>query len=456
MMYNSQPRSHFTEMYSSGSDWPIQYEKPDRIREFQNKKLRAMIDKMYRYQPYCRRTFQENNIDPSSIKTVEDLEKVPLSKKEDLLKDPMDFVLRTPEYKPAFWLMTSGTTENPGIVYLTPYDLDILVETSFRERLVHGTSSKDVVLVTFPSTVHLSFWKGLFGAFAIGCLPVLPGGLGTEKALSLCKVFKVTEMWSVPSYILHFINIAKENGIRLPDLNRVILTGEKISEDMYEKVKKGMDELDAKVSVKGSYGATEMRCAYNECSPFSGYHTYPDFQIVEIVDPKTGKQMEPGESGAIAITDLDGGGSVLLRYLPGDIAKRGITYGKCESCGRTVPRILGPIERLQDYSTKINLINIKGTTVNLNIITDLLSSTEGIEEYFIEIYKNPTDLSDELVVYLAIEKDVERDKIFQLVTKRIKTETEITPKVVFSDLLTLVEKIGGGNKAKRVVDLRDK
>ena len=78
-----------------------------------------------------------------------------------------------------------------------------------------------------------------------------------------------------------------------------------------------------------TYASTELRLAYGECVTKDlvsmGYHTYPDWEVIEIVDPKTGEVVGEGEAGEVVYSALDWRGSCLLRYRTGEMAKGGLT-----------------------------------------------------------------------------------------------------------------------------------
>ena len=68
-------------------------------------------------------------------------------------------------------------------------------------------------------------------------------------------------------------------------------------------------------------------------------HTYPDLDVVQVVDPESGEPATGG-AGELVLTSLGMRGSALLRWRTGDIVSR-VDSAPCPSCGRTVPRVLG-------------------------------------------------------------------------------------------------------------------
>src|SRR3989338_2927863 len=138
------------------------------------------------------------------------------------------------------------------------------------------------------------------------------------------------------------------------------------------------------------------------CHESTGYHTYPDMEIFEIVNPETGEPVKEGESGEIVYTCLDGRASCVLRFRTRDYAVGGMGSEPCPNCGPTPPRISSNITR-QSNIKEFNLSKIKGTLVNLNTFSEILASDPEIEEWQIEIRKKDNDPFQmvELAIYLS-------------------------------------------------------
>src|SRR5665647_3341503 len=57
----------------------------DEIREMQDSALHAFItERVYPFHPHYRRLFDESGTDPASVKSVDDLQKLPFTYKEDI------------------------------------------------------------------------------------------------------------------------------------------------------------------------------------------------------------------------------------------------------------------------------------------------------------------------------------------------------------------------------------
>jgi phenylacetate-coenzyme A ligase PaaK-like adenylate-forming protein len=276
---------------------------------------------------------------------------------------------------------------------------------------------------------------------------------------------KPSVILGVPSYVYHVLREAKERGCQMGFIKKVVLGAARLGEGFKERLAGLLSEMGAdNTSVFGTYGFTEARCAWAECPTgidvSSGYHLYPDKEIFEIVDPKTGEVKGEEEDGELVYTSIDARGSVVLRYRTGDFVKGGITYDPCPYCRRRVARISSDITRLSDVKD-LKLSKIKGSLVNLNNFTSILAEIKEIDEWQIELRKKNNDPFevDQVVVYLCPAPQCDRAKVEEEIKKKMLLATEVTPNEIhFVTLQEMVDRLEleVANKAKRIIDTRPK
>jgi phenylacetate-CoA ligase len=92
------------------------------------------------------------------------------------------------------------------------------------------------------------------------------------------------------------------------------------------------------------WGMTELGLANAiECIEQDGFHlNNPDF-LVEIIDPKTGKQLPPGEEGELVVTTLRRKCMPLIRYRTRDITT--LIDEPC-TCGACLDQRISDIKRM--------------------------------------------------------------------------------------------------------------
>lgn len=473
------------------SNWhKLQYLKLGKIKLLQNKLLRNLIKYQIPYHPYYRELFKKNKIKFDGIKTIDDLKKLPFTSKEDIAptkenpKKFLDFVLQPNEklirqyaplnkkikiilnkdsayheYKPVHIHFTTGRSALSIPVLYTQHDSAKLEESGRRMFDILAASRQDIIINAFPYAPHLAFWQAFYAAKAANLLSLNTGGgkiMGTERIINSIQSMKATILVGMPGYLYHLIRAAKDEKADFSSLSLVVFGGERIPEGLRGKIKDYLKSIGSKnPRVLSTYAFTEGKAAWLECKEGCGYHLYPDFEFIEVVD-KNGEAVNEGEKGEIVYTSLGWRGTVFLRYKTGDITK-GIYYEKCPHCQRTLPRIDASIERKSEYK-EFQLAKIKGSFVNLNAFFPIMMSHKDVEEWQIEIKKKNNDPYevDELVVYVAPKKNANFEKLRQDLRNKIIGETEISPEIVKIGLKELLIRLGMETelKEKRIVDIR--
>ena len=475
---------------------------PTDIRRMQEKKLRNYIrHQLYPFSPFYRKLFDERGIDPYSIKSYEDLQKLPLTRKEDIVPTEEDperykkFILQPTEeevrrsypkgrligmalksffgsdvkgaiheeYNPVLLIATSGTTGNNVPFFYTRYDIE-LFSASYRALAeMVGVRDSWRALNLFPFAPHLAFYFTMLAHLTGKWFIYHTGGGGvtpTKKALETMGRLKPEVLIGIPSYVYHFVRTGAEMDVDFSHVKLILTAGEKFPLGSQYRIAEMLQMGGATdVRMMDVYGTTEMRTAYPTCTPHSmEYHTFPDLHIVELVDPETGEQVGEGERGALAVTNIDGRGTAVLRFLIGDIFAGGISFETCPSCGSSAPRLIGPIGRIKDYSGVLNLTNVKGTLINLNVFYDVMPSISGVEEWQVVITKrnnDPYEL-DELVVRVALKRGTDPIKVEEMIKDEVESRLEIVPRVeIWKKSSKLFAEMGGAIKANRIIDIRD-
>ncbi|MBU7017246.1 MAG: AMP-binding protein [Theionarchaea archaeon] len=471
---------------------------PEEIRKMQNRKLKMFIrTQVYTLSPYYKRVFKENDIDPYSIETVEDLQKLPFTYKEDVAptdEEPQkhkDFIIRPDEevsekfghiaklslyggkrvvdeklddYKPVHIHFTTGRTANPTPFAYSQRDVEYLKEGGKRLLDVFGISYDDVCLNAFPYAPHLAFWQTYFAAEASGITGFHSGGgkvIGTQNLIDAIEDMRFSVLIFIPGYCYYLLRKAAEQKRDFSTVKKVIFGGERVPPGLKAKIKDLLEEMGAHdPMILATYACTESRVAWGECPAEEsfGYHIYPDMEIIETVDPKTGEPVGEGEEGEIVYTALDWRGTCVLRYRTGDVAKGGITYEECPNCGRTVPRISANIQRKSEFK-EFALTKVKGTLINLNAFFPLMMGHRDVLEWQVEMRKrnnDPYDL-DEIYLYITPQPGIDAVGLKADLREKILREMEVSPnEIIIVELKELLKRLGMETelKEKRIVDNR--
>ncbi|MCR9248617.1 MAG: AMP-binding protein [bacterium] len=467
---------------------------------------RYVREYLYPFSPYYRRLFDDNGVRPEQIRTVDDLRRIPLTQKLDLLATPEDpqrfkqFILQPDpatikaawplrkklpllwqkwtqgaaavrrtvqrEFSPCFMTFTTGRSADPVPFFYSPHDIQNLHDTGARLVDVMRLPSDYRIANVFPYAPHLAFWQVFFAGQETGMMALSTGGgkvMGSTGDLRAITRLRADALIGVPGYVYHLLRKAVSDGLDLSSIRCVVLGAERVPPGLKDKISQLLRQAGAgEVRVFGTYGFTEARMAFAECptrdNEYTGYHLYPDLAIFEVIDPATGEVLPDGEDGELVFTPLRARASTVFRYRTGDRVRGGIQWDPCPHCGRTVPRISSDLTR-ESSLKDLQLLKVKGTLVNLEDCAMLLSDMKEVEEWQIELRKKDDDPLevDELVVHLALKDGCLKEPTAEQVRTAFKSRLEVSPNhFEFLGLDAMLQKIGMETemKEKRFVDAR--
>ena len=311
------------------------------VREkYLNQGLYQAVDWAYRNAPAAREILDRVKVNPVEIRTKKDLEKLPITRKTDLI----ELQRANPPYG-GFLAIPCEEVErifiSPGPIY-EPLHTGA-IKWFAKSFYAAGFRKGDIVVNTF--TYHMSPAGILFHEALRDCgaSVVVTGTGNTEIQVQTMYDLKVTGFVGTPSFLMTIINKAEEMGRDFRRdfvLKRAWFTGEMLPGPLRKTL-----EEDYQIATAQAYAVTEPggALAY-ECSQKSGMHLMDEY-VVEIVDPGTGKQLGPGEIGEIVITPIHNKAWGLIRFGTGDMSSY-ITE-PCP-CGRTADRLTGIVGRTSD------------------------------------------------------------------------------------------------------------
>lgn len=396
--------------------------------------------------PFYKKRFEENGLTPESIRSLEDLQKIPFTTKQDL-RDNYPFGLASVPLEKAVRLhSSSGTTGNPTVILHTQKDLDEWANAVARCLHMVGLRPGDVFQ---NSSGYGMFTGGLgfqYGAERLGMLTVPAAAGNTKRQLKFITDFGTTALHAIPSYVTRLYEVMQEMGIdpqRDTKLRTLVIGAEPHSEEQRRRIEEMMG-----VKAYNSFGMSEM-CGPGvafECQEQNGLHIWEDYYIVEIIDPETLQPVPEGEVGELVLTTINREAMPLLRYRTRDLTR--ILPGECP-CGRHHKRL----DRMKGRSD--DMIILKGVNIfPIQIETILMQFKELSSNYLITL--ETKDTNDEMMVEVELEQLFTDDyarlhSLTKEITRLLKDEILVTPHVRLVPKGTLPQSEG---KAVRVKDLR--
>lgn len=406
----------------------------EEINLFQQKELEKLLLYVNASSPFYKKLFADNNIAVSDIKTIEDLQKLPFTTKEDLQKFNQDFIC-VPPATIIDYVTTSGTMGEPVTIALTDKDLDRLAYNEYNSFKITGGSNSDIYQLM--TTIDRRFMAGLayfLGARKLGAGIIRVGNGIPELQWDTIRRMSPTVIICIPSFILKLIEYAELNGIdyKNSSVKKAICIGEPLRNEDFS-----LNTLGHKIKEKwdlqlfSTYASSEMAAAFTECEAGQGGHLQADLLLTEIVDDRD-QPVKPGEAGELVITTLGVEGMPLLRFKTGDICR---FHAESCSCGRNTPRISPVLGR------KKQMIKYKGTTLYPSSLYDILDTIDQVNSYQVEIFTNEIG-TDEILIKIgcnafseSLEKEIKdhfRAKLRVAPTVQFE-ETDVLNKLVYPE-----------------------
>lgn len=414
------------------------------LKTLQLERLQKTVTSIYQNVPFYRDKFEDMALKPQDIKTLEDINKLPFTTRDDLRQNYPYGLLAVPKNSVVRLHTSSGTTGKPKAIFFSKNDVNQSAELIARCLVMTGVRNDDVLQNMMTYGLFTGALVMHYGAEKVGIL-VIPAGPGnTERQIALMQDFGSTCLHLTPSYALYLAEVIESKGIipkRDLSLRRAYLGAEPYSEETRKKLEQMLG-----VDIYNSYGLSEMNgpgVAF-ECINKDGMHIWEDNFIVEILDPDNGEPVSDGQQGELVLTTLCREGMPLIRYRTKDITK--IIPERCP-CGRTHRRISRILGRVDD------MFIVRGVNIFPQQIERVLMGIKGVAQNY-QIY---LEAYDKMLVKVEIEQDFFDGNIEHLlnlkskITEKLKSEILVTPKIELLEPGALPVSEG---KAQRVIDKR--
>jgi phenylacetate-CoA ligase len=401
-----------------------------------DQKLSAAVAYAYRHAPATKNIFDKAKIKPDQIRTVKDLEKVPITRKTDLI----DLQKKNPPYGGFLTI----PPENVDRVFLSPGPVYEPVQHAgikwfAKSFWAAGFRKGDVVVNTF--TYHLSPAGILFHEALRDCgATVIPMGTGnTEIQIKTMLDLKVTGFVGTPSFLMTVIKRAEEMGHNFKrdfSLRRAWFTGEMLPPSLRRTFVENYQ-----IDTYQAYAVTESggALAY-ECREKSGMHLMDEY-IIEIVDPETGNQLEPGEVGEVVVTPVHNKVWGLIRFGTGDLSS--YTAEPCP-CGRTANRLTGIVGRASDA------VKVRGMFVVARQAEQVCLSFPPVSRFQIVVTRQKQ--RDEIALKVELKDEIaeeEKKRLASDINQKFQAVCRIKP-----DRIEFVKKGTITDSSPKIVDER--
>lgn len=291
------------------------------------------------------------DIDPDTIRTREDIRRIPLTDKvdlrgcQDIPPHPYGGLLARDIEEVTAFRQTSGTTGKPVYVPETYESWQWRVETWCHILYMAGFRPRHRIFLPFGYNVYVAFWEAHYASEKLGCEVVPGGALDTLGRIHKIIEIRANAIGNTPTYGLHIAEQAQCMGIdpRSLGIERMICAGEPMSEPTRRRLEElfGCETFD-------HIGGTEPGGWAGMCSVRQGMHIIEPYFLVEILDRETlDREVAVGEMGVVVITPLGHRSTPVIRFNTQDLVVKGENSCACGRTSQKIKEVVGRVDHLR-------------------------------------------------------------------------------------------------------------
>lgn len=390
----------------------------DEAKGLQWRMLAPQLEHAYCNSLFYQRRFDAVGVRPKDILSLDDyFEKVPFSSKEQLIEDqakapPFGDLLAVPFRKLRHVYYAPG----PLLLPLTAKDSQWGARVASRALYIMGARPGMLVDVTVNYNWVIAGTL-LDEAFRIAGCAVLPGGIGnTQTHVELLKLTRADGILAFPTFAATLAQTAREMGIdprRDLNVKTVFIFGEVRT----EKAKQDLVQAFG-APVREAYGTAELGLIAAECPEGGGMHLTAD-NILEIIDPVTGRHVNWGEGGEVVGCNLNRYAAPVIRHRTGDLTE-GLNLEPCP-CGLRTPRMKRILGRIGDIP------RVKGMFISPRQVEGVLAQYPELGRYQIVVER--PGLRDKLTICVEYNRAMPGGNLKDKLTEQFKAVLRVTPEV---------------------------
>jgi phenylacetate-CoA ligase len=406
-----------------------QIESMDReaLRSLQEGLLRSQIKRCAAASDLYRSKLASVGAEPSDVRTLDDLARLPVVTKEELRDDQLrhppfgSFAVADPanfrEVHPS-----TGTTGTPVNTIWSAKDVETITRVTMRTLWQFGVRPGEVIQNAFAYGLWVAGLSCHYAGGRLGCLVVPVGAAtATERQIDYLQSAGSTVLLATPSFGLHIAETLYARGVDPVGLSLRLgcFGGEPGAGNPSTRAKL---EAGLGIDAYDYYGLAEVGPTFaSECSAKAGIHVAEDYVVVECLDPETAAPVPEGELGVLVFTHLTREASPVIRYWSNDFGR--LSTEPC-ACGRTHVRALGGIVGRHD-----DLVVFRGAKFYPSQVEKIVRSFgELSDEFRIEVEAPDGTLVERCTIVCELRGE-DGSTVEERLRRELRAELGVTPEL---------------------------
>lgn len=289
----------------------------DQLNKYRNKKFRGIIQHAYTV-PMYHQLYKKAGIHPNDIKTISDIQKLPIVSKE-IIKSckPADLISTSSNQKNLIKVSTSGTTGKSLSIYVNMYEIILGLFGYLRTIQEYGLSWRknrlSIIGDFAPHTAETGYvqrgilpktwFKSIYNQ-----IQWLDTNDSPEQVLEALNDFQPDFIGGYTGMLGHLAVLKKQGKGKQISPAYIASTGALLDSQLKSFIEEAFGSTVFEV-----YGATETGPIAFQCKQQRIYHIMSDLLHLEFID-KQGKTVSSKQAGNLLVTKLYGGGTPIIRY----------------------------------------------------------------------------------------------------------------------------------------------
>jgi phenylacetate-CoA ligase len=330
-----------------------QYASTDELRALQLEKLRSLLAAAAATHPFYRRRFHACGFEPGDLRTLRDLEGIPILTKDDIRNDLVSTLAEGFRREDVIHKRTGGSTGVPVHVYMDYEAASAKKVATERHNGWAGLFPGDRLAAVWGDTSAPLTWRSRLRnaltarTFYLDTLRFEPACI--EAFVARIRACRPRILLGHAHSVFRLAEYICDHAIEGIVFEGVITTAMVLSE-----AERRVIEAVFKTSVYNRYGCEELSIIASECSAHQGMHEFAEGLVVELLGERRDLPRR------LVITDLLNRAMPLIRYDVGDFGVE--ASGDCP-CGRGLPRLLEVSGREADFLYTPDRVPVFGISV---------------------------------------------------------------------------------------------
>lgn len=393
----------------------------EKLQELQLERLQQIIGHAYEKSEYWRSVMNRIGVTPRDIRSLEDLQKLPLLDKEAVRAQRESMVDRQGRRRLSL-VRTSGST-NEALQFYTDSEREAQVNAArIRGHRWIGVDKGDREMYFWGSPIELNkqdrikrFRDGLVNDGLTNGFEINPELV--QEYFTFWMRWRPKCIFGYPNSLMLMAFMARSQNLdlralRTRGLTAICTTAEMLTEIDRHKISEGFG-----VPVFDSYGLREVGLIGHECRN-QVMHTMDDQLLLETIDPQT---LEPTDGeGELVVTNLFSGVMPMIRYRTGDMVT--LAAEPC-SCGLSLNSVKVSGGRIADF-----VVTSDGRWIPGYAFIYICRSVPGVVKFQVQ-----QDRPGAVQILVATDEEFPPDgteRVAGQVRKRLQSDDRVTVEVV--------------------------